>query len=73
MTSFSIAADHVLDGCWDVVDQRGTVALRPMGSGGQRVRRPAVFRTRDQADAYARRCNVLLARAAVVLDRQLSS
>jgi hypothetical protein len=66
--SFSIAADRVLDGCWNVVDHKGAVARRSSGKGQRRVPRPAVFRTRDEADAYARRCNAHLGSVAGALD-----
>ena len=55
--SFSVAADEVLDGLWTVVDQRGVVALRTVRAGRRHLPRPAVFRTRAEADACARRWN----------------
>jgi hypothetical protein len=59
--SYSVAADEVLDGCWSVVDQRGVVALRTVRMGRRHTPRPAVFRTRAEADACARRWNDHLA------------
>ena len=58
--SFSVAADEVLDGLWTVVDQRGVVAVRMVRTRRRHLPRPAVFRTRAEADACARRWNAHL-------------
>jgi len=57
---FTVAADEVLDGCWAVVDHNGTVARRVLRAGQHAVPRPAVFESRAEAAACARRWNTHL-------------
>ena len=61
--SFSVAADRVIEGWWTVLDHNGAVARRVVRRGQRTTARPAVFRTRAEADLHAERWNEHLAHA----------